>query len=149
MSSEAVAVMSTAPATVAPAVGKVRLTVGGVVSEMPPVTVTETVAEVAVLPAASEARAFSTWVPLVDAALFHEYAYGDAVLVPTRVLSMKNSTLETPTLSEAVAVTCTVPLTLAPLAGAERLTVGAVESELSSPNHFAAYQVEQMPASRM
>ena len=53
VSSEAVAAMSTAPATVAPAVGKVMATVGAVVSEMPPVTVTERVLEVAVLPAAS------------------------------------------------------------------------------------------------
>src|SRR5207244_10696398 len=56
--SAAVAVTETVPATVLPAIGAVMETVGGVVSV---VAVTLTAAEVARLPAASEARAPRAW----------------------------------------------------------------------------------------
>ena len=46
----------------------------------------------------------------------------------TRVPSARNSTLVTPTLSEARAASATEPVTVAPVAGAVRLTVGAVVS---------------------
>ncbi len=59
--SAAVAVTETEPPTLAPALGPVTATVGGVVS--PPATVTLTGADVVRLPAASRATAVSAWAP--------------------------------------------------------------------------------------
>ena len=68
--SEAVAVRVTVPDTVAPLAGAVKLTVGAVVSGLS--TVTVTVVEVVMLPAASRATAVSLWVPLVTVVVFHD-----------------------------------------------------------------------------
>ena len=62
--------MTAAPETVAPLAGAVMETVGGVVSEAALLTVTVTVAEVLVLPAASRATAVSVCEPLVAVVLF-------------------------------------------------------------------------------
>ena len=55
-------------------------------------------------------------------------AYGAEESVPTSVPSTRNSTLLTPTLSEAVAASATLPETVAPDAGAVIATLGAVVS---------------------
>jgi hypothetical protein len=71
--SEALAVTVTVAETVAPLAGAVTLTVGGVVSDGGALeTVTVATAEVAVLPAASQAWAVSVWVPLLTAVVFQE-----------------------------------------------------------------------------
>jgi hypothetical protein len=71
--SEALAPTETVPETVAPLAGLITLTVGGVVSAGGALeTVTVTVAEVAVLPAASHAWAVSVCVPFATAVLFQE-----------------------------------------------------------------------------
>ena len=120
----------TVPDTVAPAAGAVTLTVGAVVSLA---TVTLTAGEVVVLPAASQARAVSVWAPLVAVAVFHDTPQPPVELVSsaTRLAPSMNCTPVTPTLSEAVAVSETVPDTVAPLAGAVTLTVGAVLSTVT------------------
>src|ERR1700693_3315968 len=64
-----------APDTVAPVVGAVIDTVGGVVSAL--LTVTLTAAEVVVLPAASRATAVSVCAPLVAVVLFQVIEYGE------------------------------------------------------------------------
>ena len=128
--SAAVALRLTVPDTVAPLAGAVRLTVGAVMSGLLTVTLTDFVV---VLPAASRATAVSLWVPLATAAVFHDTLYGAVVSVAIaflRSLSTKNCTSTTPTLSEAVALRVTVPDTVAPLAGAVRLIVGALVSPL-------------------
>src|SRR5204863_371698 len=102
------------------------LTAGAVVSLD---TVTVTAAEVVVLPAASRARALSVCDPLAAVVVDQETAYGAAVSsVPSSPPSSRNWTPATPTLSEAVAVTVSVPLTVAPVAGAVTLTAGVVVS---------------------
>ena len=69
--SEAVAeTVTAAPETVAPLAGAVMETVGGVVSEAALLTVTVTVAEVLVLPAASRATAVSVCEPVATVVLF-------------------------------------------------------------------------------
>src|SRR5882762_1180694 len=114
------------PETVAPFAGAVMLTVGGVVSLN---TVTVTAAAVAVLPAASRATAVSVCEPLFAVVVFQETAYGAVVSSTPRLApSSRNWTPATPTLSDALAVTVMVPLTVAPVAGAVMLTVGAVVS---------------------
>jgi len=56
-------------------------------------------------------------------------AYGEVASTPASVAPTKNSTLATPMLSEAEALTVTLaPDTDAPAAGAVRLTVGLVVS---------------------
>jgi hypothetical protein len=71
--SEADADTLTAPLTVDPAAGEVMATAGGVVSEGGPFeTVTETDADVVLLPAASRAVALKVWVlPLVAVVVSH------------------------------------------------------------------------------
>ena len=113
--------------------------VGGVVSEAALATVTVTGAEVAVLPAASRAarsacgcrwrpswcsttRCRARWCPRRRAAL----------------LSTRNCTPATPTLSVAVAVRVTVPETVALGAGAVMVAVGGV---VSPPPAAAALKV--------
>src|SRR5439155_14824448 len=93
-------------------------------------TVTVTVADVALLPAASRTTARRVWVePLAVVVVSHGTAYGAVVSsVPRLAPSSWNWTPATPTLSEAVAVTLTVPETVSPLAGDVRLTVGGVVS---------------------
>ena len=81
------------------------------------------------LPAASRATAVSVCVPLVAVAVFQLTEYGLVVSsAPRFTPSSRNCTPTTPTLSEALAETVTVPVTVAPLAGAVIETVGAVVS---------------------
>ena len=68
------------------------------------------------------------WEPGTANEAFHVAAYGALLSVPTRVPSAQNSTLVTPTLSEAVAASGTLPETVAPSAGEVIETVGAVVS---------------------
>ena len=124
--SAAVAVTVIVPLTVAPLAGDVRLTVGGVLSFD---TVTVTAADVVTLPAASRATAVRLCDPLVAVVVFHGTEYGAAVSsVPMLAPSRRNCTPTTPTLSAAVAVTVTVPLTVAPLAGDVSAVVGGTVS---------------------
>lgn len=105
------------------------MTVGAVVSALSLRTVTVRAVDVRVLPAASRATARSTCVPLAAVRVFQLIAYGGDVSGAPRFTPLSvNWTDVTPTLSEALADTVTVPLTVAPLAGAVRLTVGAVVS---------------------
>ncbi len=123
------AVNWTVPDTLAPPAGAVRDTVGGVLSGL--LTVTVTVVDVCVLPAASLATAVSAWVPLPTVVVFHEIEYGAVVSsAPTLVPSTLNCTPATPTLSEAFADTVTVFCTVVLFAGAVMETVGAVVSAL-------------------
>src|SRR5207248_3290088 len=72
------------------------------------------------------------FVPLVAVVLSQETVYGLAVSSAARLApSSRNCTPATPTLSEASAVTFTVPLTVALLAGAVMLTVGAMVSAVA------------------
>ena len=92
-------------------------------------TVTVTLALVVLFPAASFAIARKVCGPLLDVVVFHETEYGAAVSrAPKLAPSSWNCTLATPTLSLAFAVTETVPLTVAPFAGAVIETVGGVVS---------------------
>src|SRR5437879_13874527 len=100
-------------------------TVGGVVSA----TVTLTAAAVAVFPAASRATAVRVCAPLLAVVVFHERVYGAVVTsAPRLAASSLNCIPTTPTLSVALAETVTVPLTVAPAAGAVIDTVGGVVS---------------------
>src|SRR5438128_8342752 len=92
-------------------------------------TVTETVALVVLLPAASRARADRAWAPLEALAVFHDTEkVGPDCSAPNAAPSSRNCTPATPTLSEAVAVTVTTPDTVAPALGDVTLTVGGVVS---------------------
>src|SRR5258708_5917981 len=128
--SEALAVTVTVADTVWPLLGEVMLTVGGVVSEGGPLaTVTVTGAEVVRLPAASRATAVMVCEPLLAVAVFQEIEYGALVSsAPKLAPSILNCTPATPTLSEALAVTVTVPDTVWPLLGEVMLTLGGVVS---------------------
>ena len=101
---------------------------GAVVSAL--LTVTLTVDEVVVFPAASLAVAVMECDPFPVVVEFHDMLYGLVVSsVPKFTPSSLNCTPTTPTLSVAVADTVTaVPDTVAPLAGAEIETAGAVVS---------------------
>src|SRR5262245_3024048 len=113
---------------VAPPAGEVVVTSGGVVSETFD-TVTPTAAEVVWLPAASRARALRECAPAATEVEFQATTYGAAVTSDPRLApSRRNCTPTTATLSLAVALTLTVPETVAPFAGDEMLTVGAVRS---------------------
>src|SRR5688572_26683673 len=95
---------------------------------IPPVAlVTVTAPEVVVLPAASRARAVSVCDPAAAVVVSHAVEYGTVVSsAPTGEPSTKNWTPTTPMLSDALAVTVTVPDTVAPDAGAVIRTDGAV-----------------------
>ena len=68
-------------------------------------------------------------VPLVNTVVFHEAEYGDVVSVTGVVVSIWMDTLDTATLSVAVAdITTAVPDTVAPLVGVVIDTVGGVVS---------------------
>src|SRR5262245_47990702 len=122
--------MVTVPDTVDPLAGLATLTVGGVVSAVPPPTLTVTDGDVPTLPAASYALATREWEPLGLDAEFQARAQGAALLVAARPPSTHSSTRVTPTLSEAVTATFTEPETVAPLAGLLIETVGATVSAL-------------------
>src|SRR5467141_2070224 len=92
-------------------------------------TVTVTGAEVLLLPAASRAIAVMVCEPSLAEAVFQETEYGALVSsAPKLVSSILNCTPTTPTLSEALAVTVTVPDIVWPLLGNVMLTVGGVVS---------------------
>ena len=81
------------------------------------------------LPAASRATALSVCEPFDERRGVQSTEYGLAVSAdPTLAPSTRNCTLCTPTLSEAVAVTVTVPRRSRPAAGALIDTFGAVVS---------------------
>jgi hypothetical protein len=122
-------VTATVPETVAPPAGEVIATVGGVVSFVVLSTVTVIAALVVEFPALSVATALIVWLPFDSVVEFNTYAYGAAVkLVPTFPPSTRNCTLAIPTLSEAVAVTFTLPESLAPPAGEVTVTLGGIVS---------------------
>jgi hypothetical protein len=126
--SDAVAVIATVPDTVAPVAGAEIATVGAVTSELEIVTETDAVV---LFPAASLAIAEIVYVPFACEVVLNEYVYGEAVTSLPRFDPFNwNCTPATPILSDAVAVMATEPDTVAPVAGAEIATVGAVTSEL-------------------
>ncbi len=117
--------------TVAPSVGALSDTVGAVVSLA---TMTLTVVAVLVLPAASRATAVSAWAALVAVRVSHATEYGALVSSAPRLApSSLNCTPLTAVSSEALAVTLTVPPTVAPSAGAVTDTVGLVVSTGGGP----------------
>jgi hypothetical protein len=79
--------------------------------------------------------------------LFQEREKGEEVSEPRRVEPSWNSTLETPTLSEAEAERVRVPETVEPEVGAVRDTVGAVRS-LSTVTVTEAEVAERPEASK-
>ena len=118
--------IDTVPDIVAPVAGAEIATVGAVTSELEIVTETDAVV---LFPAASLAIAEIVYVPFACDVVLNEYVYGEAVTSLPRFDPFSwNCTPATPTLSDAVAVIATVPDTVAPVAGAEIETVGAVTS---------------------
>ena len=94
-------------------------------------TVTATLADVLVFPAASRATAVSVWPPAAAVVVSHDVAYGEAVSsAPRFEPSSLNWTPATPTLSLAVAVTETTPERVAPAAGEAIVTEGCVPSRV-------------------
>ena len=92
-------------------------------------TVTEMAGDVAVLFDVSLAVAASVCVPSATAVVFQEKTNGaDVMGLPVSVPLIRNWTLATPTLSEAAAVTATVPETVEFGAGAVIATEGGVVS---------------------
>src|SRR5262249_17000067 len=97
---------------------------------VPLATATVITLEVVLLAEASLALADRVCVPLASAGVSHEKEYGPLVCsgprftLPSRI----NWRPTTPTLSEAVALSVTVPETVAPFAGAVSDTVGGVVS---------------------
>jgi hypothetical protein len=92
-------------------------------------TVTVTLDDVLVFPAASLATAVSVWLALVTPMVFHVPEYGEVVNSEPRLApSSLNWTPATPTLSEAVADMVTELETVEPLVGRVMETVGAVMS---------------------
>jgi hypothetical protein len=115
--------------------GLIHTTFCGPVPPPPPFeTVTDTGADVVVLPAASEAVAVNVYVPFATVVVSQLIAYGAVVSAAPRFAPFSlNCTAVTPTLSLAVALTVTVPDTVAPLAGAVTDTVGGVVSPPPPP----------------
>src|SRR5215472_14850186 len=92
-------------------------------------TVTVTVAEVPTLPAASDAFDTMVCAPFVKLVVTKlKEIEVEFVLLATTLPSIRSCICVTPTLSEAVAVTVTVPDTVAPFAGAVTDVVGGVVS---------------------
>src|SRR5206468_1108611 len=111
----------------APDAGALMLTAGGVVSAFDTVTLTGD--EVVRFPAASRAAAVRVCEPLPTVVVFQDTEYGDAVSSPPRLApSSEECSVGTARLSEAEALTVTVPDTVAPDAGALMLTAGGVVS---------------------
>jgi hypothetical protein len=95
-------------------------------------TVTATGVDVRRLPEESRARAVSVWLPLPIRFVFQDAVYGAAVIsLPIATPSRKSCTPATATSSDALAVTPTVPDTVAPAAGATTATDGAVVSAVA------------------
>jgi hypothetical protein len=70
----------------------------------------------------------SVCAPFAISVVFHEYDIGPLVALRASAPSIYNSILTTPTLSDAEAVTVTVPETVAPEAGELIEVVGGVVS---------------------
>src|SRR5260221_9066768 len=122
LAAAAVALRRTVPATVAPSAGEVRLTEGALW------TVTEIVDEVAVPPSASVAVAVMVCVdPLTSDVVSQANVCGELLPVCTCDPSMLMDKLESvvPFAAAPVALTLTVPATVAPLLGEVTLTAGA------------------------
>src|SRR5690349_5129923 len=74
--------------------------------------------------------AVKVWLPFAAVVVFQEIEYGEVVSwAPRFAPSSWNCTPATPTLSDALAATVTLPDTLAPFAGAVMDTVGGVVSD--------------------
>src|SRR5881392_4236488 len=101
---------------------------GGVVSAAEFCTLTVTVVEVPMLPAASYALATNEWLPLPKVVVSKPNEKGVALAVNPRKPSRIKSTRVTPVLSAAVTLTVMVPETVNPLEGEEMLQVGGVLS---------------------
>src|SRR5439155_14015801 len=109
-------------------------------------TVTTTAADVVKLPAASRATAVSVWLPLAEAVVIQVSAYGALVIsVPRLAPSSLNCTPATRTLSDALALTVTAPVSVEPPAGAVIATVGGVVSTLLTFTTTAA-ELARLPA---
>src|SRR3954471_1953582 len=117
--------MVTVPEIVPPSAGEVMLTAGGVRSLL---VVMVTPAELPTFPAASYARAVSTWLALETVAESQEMLNGEAGSEPANAPSTYNSTRVTPYRSEADIETAITPVTTAPEAGEVMLTEGGVVS---------------------
>src|SRR5690348_5575308 len=108
---------------------------------VPLLTVTLAAAEVPMFPAASRATATRVWGPLATVPLSQVIEYGGLVMgVPKGALSNWNCTLATPTLSEAVADTITLPDTVLPFDGEVMAAVGGVVSEEGGSTSNASTQ---------
>ncbi len=83
-----------------------------------------------VLPAASYAFTIKVYAPFALVKLFHEKLYAETVPLAYNDPFTKSSTFVTPTLSDAVPLTATVPETVTPAIGALIATLGAVVSVL-------------------
>src|SRR3954471_12752015 len=81
-------------------------------------TVTLTTVDVADAPSASVTRLVNACAPLTTRAVSHAIEYGEVVSVAMSVAPSKNSTRVTPADAVALAAIVTLPLTVAPLAGA-------------------------------
>ena len=80
-------------------------------------------------PEVSRARAASVCVPFVAVVVFQERLYGEVVFsAPSTAPSSRNCTPATPTSSDAVAETVTVPASGVFAAGAVSAAVGGTES---------------------
>src|SRR5215472_11401727 len=108
-------------------------------------TVTVSAAEVVALPAASLATAVIVTLPFWSFVVSTLTANGVVVAIPSDVEPAKNSTLATPTLSVAFAVNDTVPLSVAPAAGAVMLTCGAMVSGGDVPKSIRPYRPPLSP----
>src|SRR5882724_4480415 len=92
-------------------------------------TIAVTMGALAVFPAPSRATAVNVWDPSATVVVFQVTPYGTVVSsAASGDPSRKNRTPTTSMLSEASALTVTVPLTDVPLVGDVMVTVGAVVS---------------------
>src|SRR5690349_12014360 len=82
------------------------------------------------LPARSYALTFRVWTP-DSPTVFQLMLYGADGAVPMGVEPSQKDTSRSPYVSEALAVTVTVPLIVAPFAGALKATVGLVRSTIT------------------
>ncbi len=105
---------------------------------------TVTPLDVVTLPAASRARALSVCEPLATGTVFQEMLYGAAVSSAPRLTpSSRNCTPATPMLSDALAETTIVPVTVEPLAGA---VMAAVGNTVSGTVTVTTLEVATLPA---
>src|SRR6266852_6239347 len=145
MLSEAVAVTVTTPDTVAPELGAVMLTAGGVVSVALYVTLR---VAVPVLPTASRAVTVSTLVPATSAMpLADQLVVPVAMPLPPR--SFTHETCVTPTLSDAVPPRVrglVVVVYVADVVGVVIVTVGGVVSVVEAAALNATSCMSQYPA---